>query len=173
MINSLKLLAVNHISWNSVFYIVIIVIFVLGIGAGLYGVSQLNVEQQSELVNYLNLFFAVLSDLHIEPTVIAQQAVMDNLKIILFIWFLGLTVIGVPLIPLIVFFHGFVMGFTVAFLIQQKALEGFLITVLAILPPNIINLPAVFVGSASAVSFSYWLVKDRRIGDSPQFCINL
>jgi len=157
---------INHISRNALLYSLIIIAFILGVVAGSYMVKSLDAGQKSELLKYLDMFLTGLEQWNIEPAVVAQHSVLNNLRIIASIWFLGLTVIGVPLILLIVFFRGFVMGFTIGFLIQQKAFQGLLITLLAIAPPNIINLPATIIGSAVAVSFSYWLVRGRSRGES-------
>jgi len=162
----IKRFLINHISRNALLYSLIVIVFVLGVAAGSYMVESLDAEQKSELLKYLDMFLTGLEQWNIEPAVVAQHSVLNNLKIIVFIWFLGLTVIGVPLILLIVFFRGFVMGFTIGFLIQQKAFQGLLITLLAIVPPNIINLPATIIGSAVAVSFSYWLVRGRSRGEA-------
>jgi stage II sporulation protein M len=71
-----------------------------------------------------------------------QQAISKNLVNLGKIFLLGLTVIGFPLILVIIFTRGFVLGFTVFFLIKEKALWGALIALLAVFPPNFLSLPA-------------------------------
>lgn len=142
-------------------YFVITVVFFTGVFAGSYVVKNLNSQQEIELLNYLDMFLNGLRDLDLQPSLIVQHAVLNNLKVILCIWFLGLTVIGVPLVLMIIWARGFVLGFTIGFLVQQKAFQGILISVLAIFPPSIITLPAMIVGAAFAISFSSLLVKGR------------
>ena len=129
-------------------------------------VGFLGPEQKKELLKYLDIFLNGLSQWDYDPTVLVQQAIYNNLKIIFSIWFLGLTVIGVPFILLLLFFRGFAMGFTIGFLVRQKALQGLMISLLAIIPPSLINIPATILGAAAAISFSCWLVKGRDKGTS-------
>lgn len=153
---------VRHIRENALLYSIVVIFFFLGILCGCYVVKQINSAQKAELLNYLNLLLKGLSEWDIDPGAAAQHAILNNLRIILYIWFLGLTVIGIPLVLLIVFARGFVMGFTVGFLVQQKAGEGILIAAMAIFPPSLINIPALIVGAAFALTFSGWLVRGRN-----------
>jgi len=152
---------IRHVKEHALMYFVITVVFFTGVFAGSYVVKNLNSQQEIELLNYLDMFLTGLRDLDLQPSLIVQHAVLNNLKVILCIWFLGLTVIGVPLVLLIIWARGFVLGFTIGFLVQQKAIQGILISVLAVFPPSIITLPAMIVGAAFAISFSSLLVKGR------------
>lgn len=152
---------INHIKRHGLLYIIVVIFFFLGIFGGSYAVKQMSETQTLELLNYLDQFLNGLRDWNINPGAATQHAVLNNLKIIFYIWLLGLTVIGIPLVLLIVSARGFVMGFTIGFLVQQKAGQGILIALLAILPPSLINIPALIVGAACAVTFSGWLVKGR------------
>lgn len=118
--------------------------------------------QSTELLNYLDLFLKGLSEWNVSPGVAAQHAILNNLKIVLYIWLLGLTVIGIPLVLLLVSARGFVLGFTVGFLVQQKASQGILIALVTILPPSIISIPTLIVGAVFAIIFSRWLVNGKR-----------
>jgi stage II sporulation protein M len=91
-----------------------------------------------------------------------QQAISKNLVNLGKIFLLGLTVIGFPLILVIIFTRGFVLGFTVFFLIKEKALWGALITLLAVFPPNILSLPAYILAAAAAINFSLYLIRTKN-----------
>ena len=152
----------RHIKEHGILYAVIVIVFFIGVFLGSYVVKNLNSNQELELLKYLDLFLKGFQDWNVRPGVVAQHAVLNNLKVILTIWFFGLTVIGVPFVLLIVCARGFVMGFTIGFLVQQKAIQGILIALLAVLPPSIITLPALIVGAAVAISFSNWMVRGRN-----------
>lgn len=152
---------IGHIKDHGLLYLIVVVFFFLGIFLGCYVVKHMNTSQTMELLNYLDMFLKGLSEWNVSPAAAAQHAILNNLKLVLYIWLLGLTVIGIPLVLLIVSARGFVMGFTIGFLVQQKAGQGILIAVLAILPPSLINIPALIVGAAFAVTFSGWLVRGR------------
>ncbi|MDN5344890.1 MAG: stage sporulation protein, partial [Clostridia bacterium] len=71
-----------------------------------------------------------------------------------------------------VFLKGFILGFTVGFLVQQKALQGIAFSLLAILPPNLIQIPALFMAAMLGISFSISLIQGHKmdgIGVMPRF----
>lgn len=151
----------RHIRDHSFLYLTVVIFFFLGIFGGSYVVRIIEEKQTLELLSYLDMFLKGIREWNVNPAAAAQHAVLNNLKIVLYIWLLGLTVIGIPLVLLLVSARGFVLGFTVGFLVQQKGSQGILIAVLAIMPPGLINIPALIVGAVFAVAFSGWLVRGR------------
>lgn len=78
----------------------------------------------------------------------------------LWIFFLlGLSIVGVLFIPLLIFLRGFVLGFTVAFLLTELSSLGFLFTLFLVLPHNLIVLPTILFAAVSGVVFSWGLVE--------------
>lgn len=165
-----KALIKNHFLENPVLYILTLLLFLLGVAAGSFGVLILSPEQQKELAAFIDQYLTGLENVDdLDPSLLAQDAVFENIKIIGLIWFLGLTVIGIPLILALVFLQGFVLGFTAGFLIAQKEALGLLLALFSILPQNILNIPALVIGSVSALSFSIWLIKGRFRGQQVSF----
>lgn len=69
---------------------------------------------------------------------ILGSAFLKQVQATVLLWFLGLTVIGFPLILAFVWFRGFSLGFTVSFLLHDRAGAGILITIMSILPQNLL-----------------------------------
>ena len=80
------------------------------------------------------------------------------------IWLLGLTVIGTPLIYLIVFTRGFVLGFTFAFIVYTKKLAGVGIVLFTIAIPSILTIPCLLLGAGLATIFSFILIQGKFNG---------
>lgn len=152
---------IRHIGDHGLLYLIVILFFFLGVFGGTYTVKGMTEAQSMELLNYLDLFLKGLGEWNVSPGAAAQHATLNNLKIMLYVWLLGLTVIGIPLVLLLVSARGFVLGFTVGFLVQEKGGQGILIALVAILPPSILNIPTLIVGAVLAITFSWWLVKGR------------
>lgn len=129
-------------------------------------VRTMSEAQAVELLNYLDNFLQGISTWTVSPTAAAQHSILNNVKIVLYIWVLGLTVIGIPLVLLLVGARGFVLGFTVGFLVQQKAGQGIMIALVTIFPSNLINIPALVVGASFAMSFSGGLVRGGQRQES-------
>ena len=89
----------------------------------------------------------------------ARQAVLKNTVNLSKIFLMGLTIIGLPLVLVIIFTRGFVLGFTIEFLLQEKAWRGGLLALLTVLPPNLLSVPAYILGAVMAINFSLYLIK--------------
>jgi len=145
---------------NYLIYIFMILFLIMGIVFGALGVKALTPEQFTNLNKYIDTGFQAAAN-QLDYQTVAKNAVWRNIATVLKIWFLGLTVIGIPLILVIIFTRGFVLGFTVGFFLERKTLEGIGIIILSIFPQNLLLLPAIIVAGASATVFSIYLLKGR------------
>ncbi len=161
MLQKLLKIWCNHFHINFILYLLTIIFFSLGIAFGALGVKTLNFQDYQDLSSYFQNLISSLGNLDFNTINLAQQTVFIHLKVIFLIWFLGLTVIGVPIILIIMFIKGFVTGFTVGFIIHEKVYGGLLFALLAVLPSNIILIPVFIIGSVSALSFSLGLIKGK------------
>ncbi len=156
--NALKRRIENHLHASWWVYLLVFFFFIAGLLFGSIGVNVLEEKQLLSLGDFLEEGFAVY-DNGINYVLSTKQAVARNLfnqgKILL----LGLTVIGFPVVLIIIFSRGFALGFTVVFLIKQKAFRGLLLTLFAVLPPALLSLPAYVLAAVSAFNFSLFLLK--------------
>lgn len=159
MIKALLKLWLNHLRNHPLLYIITIFMFIVGSSFGAFAVTTLNEFQIQELISYFDFFLKGLTNWNINSMVVAQDAILNNLKFIFLTWALGLTVIGIPIILLIVAFKGFIMGFTVGFLILEKGLAGLLMSIFAILPQNFFYVPSLIICAVAAITFSLYLLR--------------
>ncbi|MGB9826737.1 MAG: stage II sporulation protein M, partial [Desulfofundulus sp.] len=85
---------------------------------------------------------------------VAWEAMYGKMLIMVTLYVLGLTFMGIPVILVMVFLKGFVMGFTVAFLNYDLAWRGLLLVLACIIPQNLLYLPALLAGSVASLSFA-------------------
>jgi len=150
-----------HIRDNLTLYVLISMFMIIGILLGAMSVQSLDQEQVGFLGDYLNNFVSAFPNFNIKPEVLTTASFTTNIKLLLLIWFLGLTVVGVPIIFFAIAIKGFYLGFTAGFIIQEKGLRGILFTAIALLPQNILNIPALLIAAVLAASFSLWLLRGR------------
>jgi stage II sporulation protein M len=143
-------------------YVFVSVILVTGIIFGAVMVNALTLEQKQELTRHLGNFFLTI-DQGITGDVQAslQQSFGMHIKWILIIWILGLSVIGLPLILILDFLKGVLLGFTIGYLVGQYSWKGFMFALVAVAPQNIVILPVLIVSSVTAMAFSIYLVRNR------------
>ncbi|MDK2984679.1 MAG: stage sporulation protein [Clostridia bacterium] len=151
----------THFHNNFILYVLTIAFFGFGIIFGALGLKALGVHEYQDLNDYFQSFISSLGQWEVSTISIAQRTIFNHLKTIFIVWFLGLTVIGIPIILIIMFVRGFVLGFTVGFIVQQRAAGGIIFAFLTVLPPNLFLVPVFIVAAVSALSFSLGLIKGR------------
>lgn len=153
-------------------YLIVMVIFGLGILLGSLGVNTLSEEQTIELQRYLQSFLARAAEIDVDRIQMVKGALYDNLLVGLVMYILGLTIICLPLVLALIFFRGFVLGFTVGFLTAHPDWREFIVILVSMLPQNILFIPALIIGGTASLSFSILLVKrfnNSHIRIGPQF----
>jgi stage II sporulation protein M len=82
-------------------------------------------------------------------------------------------VIGIPLLLILIFLKGLVIGFTVGFLVNQLSWKGLWFAFMAVVPQNLLVIPAMLIVTVAGIRFSVQLVKNRLISHRgsiyPQF----
>jgi stage II sporulation protein M len=151
-----------------------IVLFTMGIIFGAVLVNSLPLSQKQELHSFLQYFFLNLGQQGIPDTrPHFQESFSHYAKTVGIMWVLGLSIIGLPMILLILFLKGVVVGFTVGFLVHQMQWQGVTFAMVGVLPQNLLVVPALFIVGVSGISFSLRLIKTRllskRDGIMPHF----
>jgi len=151
----------HHLFWSWWVYLFVGLFFVAGLVFGAMGVTVLDAETNTNLGAFLDEGISRLEQsLSFSET--TRQAVLKNLGNLGKIGFLGMTVLGFPLVLIMIFTRGFALGFTIAFLVRDKALRGAALVLLAVLPPNLLAVPAYLVAAATAINFTFYLIRGRN-----------
>lgn len=152
----------QHISANRWQYMLITLLFAAGLIIGNYKVPGLEGGVRNHLLDLLDKYLQADRKGSMNGEILLFYAFLNQSKSIIGIWFLGLTVIGMPLILAVVFFKGFSLGFTIGFLVQEKAGAGILIAILSILPQNLVYIPLLIIWSVVGVKFSVFIATGRQ-----------
>ncbi|NLP43850.1 MAG: stage II sporulation protein M [Peptococcaceae bacterium] len=158
----MKKILFSHIKQYWVIYLTLICVYFTGFVFGIFGVGALSAEKSFQLADFFNKL------LQQQPNsidiIFLRQIAKNNFIIMAGIWLLGLTVIGTPLIYLIVFTRGFVLGFTFAFIVYTKKLAGVGIVLFTIAIPSILTIPCLLLGAGLATIFSFILIQGKFNG---------
>ncbi|MGH4050469.1 MAG: stage II sporulation protein M [Clostridium sp.] len=151
----------KHIQENFWLYIISILCVFTGIILGIYSVRYMGTIERNDLVNYLMNFVDPSNTSGISYKSIFFQSIKNNLPIIVFLWFLGLTIVGIPIIIIIDLLKGFTIGFTFSFMISGLGNSGIGIAMLGVLPQNLIYIPCIIFASVVSMEFSIMLLKSK------------
>ncbi|OES44436.1 stage II sporulation protein M [Domibacillus iocasae] len=151
---------IDHIRKRAALYLFSAVLFMTGTAFGAITVNSMEPVQKSELYSYVKEFFGQSSAGTVaNPADLFFESLIHNLKFTGAMWVAGISIIGLPLIFILLFLKGAVTGFSVGFLIQQMKWDGLFLSILAILPQNVILIPVFLFTAVMSASCSIRLVK--------------
>jgi len=137
-------------------------LFAMGIIFGSLTVNRLAPADQQNLLEYLRGF---ISDFHatvpLRGATLAREAIWNNVRTLGFLFILGITAVGTPLILLVVFTRGFILGFTVGFLVKQLLFKGFFFALMSVIPHNFLLVPAILLAAVANIDFGVILIQSR------------
>lgn len=136
-----------------------IIIFVICIVAFIIGVllpSILNEENRKIIETSLNSFFDTIKNNQLKTNELLFKTLTSNIIIDLILWLLGISIIGIPIVIILLGYKSLSLGFTISSIISTYKLNG-VIKALIYIVPNIINLFIFFVISYYSISFSLML----------------
>lgn len=152
----------THFRENSSIYLFVVVLFLMGVIFGAIVVNSLSFTQKEDLYYYLSQFFGQVSDGKVAASSdLFWQSFLHNSKYMGLMWILGISIIGLPVILVLLFIKGLVVGFTVGFLVNQMGWSGFLLSFVSILPQNLIIIPLFIFGATISVSFSLKMIRKQ------------
>lgn len=173
--NRLGQAVTSHLMENRAIYLFTVILFLMGIIFGAIVVNSLSLMQKNDLYVYLTQFFGQLSKGEIaNSTAMFTQSFAHYAKYVGLMWILGLSIIGLPLIFVLLFLKGIVVGFTVGFLVNQMGLTGFMLSFVSIMPQNFVVVPAFIIVAATSIAFSLKMIRNQffkrsNIAIFPQF----
>lgn len=154
----------HHIQEHSSLYVFVSVLLLMGVVFGAILVNSLQASQKQDLYFYLSQFFGQVSKGEFANAgEMFRESYLSQLKYIGFIWILGISIIGLPLIFILLFLKGAVIGFTVGFLVSQLGWKGLLLALVAVLPQNLIIIPTFLVMTTIAAGFSLRMIRHQFI----------
>jgi len=152
--------AASYFREHSSIFLFIVVLFLMGVIFGAIVVNSMSITQKEDLFYYLSQFFGQVSDNKVaDDNDLFLQSFFHNSKFIGLMWILGISIIGLPVILILLFIKGMVVGFTVGFLVSQMGWKGFMLAFVSILPQNLIIIPVFIMMAAFSVIFSIRMIK--------------
>lgn len=161
----LKILKIikEHVMNNKKDYIIIFLIFVIGIFSGVFFMNHLQETPKTEITNYLNQFIEKFKGLEkVNNMELLKNSVIQNIGLAIMIWFFGTTVIGIPIVFAIVLYRGFCLGYTISLCITIMGLgKGISFILVAVVLQNILLIPAILALAVSGIKLYKSIVKDK------------
>lgn len=162
--NRISNVILEFIQTNSKTCLILLIIFFIGVLLGVIFVNNCKETQENQIKSYIQNFVdGIRENYQISSTKLLWNAIMKNFITALVLWFLGLTLIGVPLIYLFIDYKGYCIGFTAASIIATLGgAKGTLFIASTMLLQNIIYIPIIIALATSSVKLYKKIMEDRR-----------
>ena len=157
-------LLLNHVENNLREYFVIGILFLIGLLAGIIFINNLSIEQSNYISNYLQTSILTLkNEQNIDKLFLFKDSIIKNFNLVLLLWFMGSTVIGIVIVYLIIILRGFCLGYTISSIIfTLGTAKGSLFLVSSMLIQNIIFIPCLISLGVSSIKLYKSIMQDRR-----------
>ena len=155
---------VNHVINNKKEYILVTLLFLVGIFLGVMFINNSKETQLTEITNYMQQFIEKLKNTqNLETSTLLKTTIMQNIVLAIILWFFGTTVIGIPIVFGIVLYRGFCFGYTVSMCVKILGMsKGLIFTIVDFLLPSILLIPAILGIAVSGFKLYKSIVKDKR-----------
>lgn len=154
----------RHIQKNLKQYLIISIIFIIGILLGVIFINNVNSSEQKEISEYINNFIEALkSNYTIDTNELLKSTIINNVIIAVALWFIGSTVVGTPVVYGIIGVRGFSLGYTISAIVATLGVwKGILFGVITLFFQNIIFIPCILALAVSGMKLYKSIVKDKR-----------
>ncbi len=160
----LKNIILNYIKENIKTYLILLIIFFIGLILGVIFVDNASEPQANQISSYINNFInSIKENYQISTKDLLKETVINNVSIAVILWFLGSTVIGFPLIYVVICYKGYCIGYTISSVIATIGTAKGIVFILAtMLLQNIIYIPVILTLGVSGVKLYRLIMEDRR-----------
>jgi len=132
---------------------VLLIIMIISVILGFFYVAVISNADKILLKSSFNDFFKSIKENSYEPLVAFRKCFMANVFLTFLVWILGISIIGIPVSIIYLFFKSFVFGFSISSMIYTYGIKGVIPSVIYSFP-LFINLGIIFLLTFYAINFS-------------------
>lgn len=161
----------NKIKKNQKITIFLVTIIMIGVIAGTIFSLVISKDDKTLISEYIISFLSSIKDSKINNLDIFTNSITNNLSFSLVIWILGVSLIGIFIAIILLFYKSFIIGFTIGTFIINYKIGGALISFVYLFPSGIINIILFLFLTLYAIAFSfklfYSLIKRKSLDFKP------
>ncbi len=154
----------EHVSNNKKEYILVSLLFIIGIFLGVLFINHVQEDQKTEITGYFNTFIEKMKNTQdLDYMELLKASIGQNILLAIVLWFFGTTVIGIPVVFGLVIYRGFCLGYTIAVCVTIMGLpQGIWFVLILLLLQNILWIPAILALAVSGFKLYKSIIKDRN-----------
>lgn len=153
----------EHINNNLKEYFITVLIILIGIIIGIMKINNTDIQNQSQISDNINEIVENVKNNEIDKIEILKKSINKNLVMGILLWFLGLAIIGIPIIYGIILYKGFCIGFTMSAIIAVIGKgKGIVLAVTSLVIHNIILLISMAMIAISGLNVYKSIKKEKN-----------
>lgn len=137
-LDKLKLKVKNKFQQNKRILGFMILLFVIGIIAGTLFITITSKTDQNYVKEYMTSYITQIQNGELNYLNCFKDSFLSNIILFIFIFLLGISVIGIPIIVFIYFFKSFILGFSITSFILSFKLKGILYVLIYLISTTLI-----------------------------------
>ena len=141
-------------------YLFLTTIISIGILSGILFIFFISKEDKSLVKTELTTFFTYIQTNDIHYLTAFTNSLFSNLIYLIIIWILGISIAGIPIIIFLLFFKGFILGFSFSAVIANYGVKGILLSMAYQLPHALLLLIVFLLIGFYAINFSIRLFRN-------------
>lgn len=135
------------------------IIAVIGIISGSIFVIIINKNDKKMMIDSINNLFNKIKESNFDFLSIFKNTILNNFIISFIIWIIGISVIGIVVTILLVFYKCFILSFTISSIIYVYSFKGIILSIIYIFPHMIVNILTFLYISSYSIKLSIILTK--------------
>lgn len=154
----------KHIENNIKNYVIISIIFLIGVVIGVIFINNNSENQYNETTSYIQSLLQDLKENHnIDNALMLKDSIEKNIVLVVTLWFMGSTVIGISVVYFIIGFRGFCLSYTISSIIFSLGCgKGMLFLITALLLQTILFIPSILALAVSGMRFHSSIMQDKK-----------
>lgn len=162
--SNIKSIIITYIKNNSKEYILVTLILIIGLFLGVMFINNFSQEKEQVITNYILEFLDKFQNFNkVDKTGIFLESAKNNFFLVIILWFAGTTIIGIPIVFVIILFRGFCLGYTIsAFALTLGVKKTIIFCAFTLFLQNILFIPAIITLVVSSINLYKSIIKDRR-----------
>lgn len=135
---------------------ILILIIIISTLLGTFYITFLNEETKEIITISINNYLNTIQNNKINYLDLLTTSLSNKIILLIIIWLLGISLIGIPIILLLLGFKAFSLSFTFTSIIYNFKIKGIILSIIYIIP-HLINLFILFILSYYSIKFSIML----------------
>ena len=156
----------QHIENNLKQYFIISILFIIGVVIGVMVVNNGQIQNKEKIGTTITTFIENMNseNYQIDYIGLLKNVLTNHVIFAVLLWFLGCSVIGIPIVYILIGYRGFSLGYTISSIILVLGVgKGISFSLATLLLQNLLIIPAIIAIAVSGTSLYSSIMKNNRM----------